>query len=129
MRYIQIKLHASRRLHHHVVLAGLPLRLDDPADVSDIMEKKHSYDWDFIDESLMQHPDREPVMTAWFDDTEENRQTVQDIKIALMKLKAEEQYQTFGPDADFSPYKAPSIVALDACTAFCRQANVIVLEG
>ena len=34
----------------------------------------------------------------------------------------------FGPDADFSPYKAPGIVALDACTAFSRQVNVIVLE-
>ena len=75
--------------------------VDDPADVSDIMDKKHSYDWDFIDESLMQHPDREPVITAWFDDTEESRQTIQNIKIALMKLKAEEQYLTFGPDADF----------------------------
>ncbi len=106
MRYIQIKLHASRQ----GIEAAMPIFLecgadgvsvDDPADVSDIMDKKHSYDWDFIDESLMQHPDREPVMTAWFDDTEDNRQTVQDIKIALMKLKAEEQYQTFGPDADF----------------------------
>lgn len=106
MRYIQIKLHASRQ----GIEAAMPIFLesgadgvsvDDPADVSEIMEKKHSYDWDFIDESLTRHPDREPVMTAWFDDTEENRQTVQDIKIALMKLKAEEQYQTFGPDADF----------------------------
>ena len=106
MRYIQIKLHASRQ----GIEAAMPIFLesgadgvsvDDPADVSDIMDKKHSYDWDFIDESLMQHPDREPVMTAWFDDTEDNRQTVQDIKIALMKLKAEEQYQAFGPDADF----------------------------
>ena len=43
--------------------------------------------------------------------------------------KYEGKRTEFGPDTDFSPYKAPSIVALDACTAFCRQANVIVLEG
>ncbi len=34
----------------------------------------------------------------------------------------------FGPDADFSPYKAPGIVALDACTGFSETLNVIVLE-
>ena len=59
MRYIQIKLHASRQ----GIEAAMPIFLesgadgvsvDDPADVSEIMDKKHSYDWDFIDESLMQ---------------------------------------------------------------------------
>ena len=34
----------------------------------------------------------------------------------------------FGPDADFSPYTAPGIIALDACTAYSRRVNVIVLE-
>ena len=34
----------------------------------------------------------------------------------------------FGPDADFSPYAAPGIIALDACTAVSGKVNVIVLE-
>ena len=34
----------------------------------------------------------------------------------------------FGADADFSPYAANGILALDACTAFSRQVNCIVLE-
>ena len=34
----------------------------------------------------------------------------------------------FGPDADFSPYEASGIIALDACTAFSRRINVIILE-
>ena len=34
----------------------------------------------------------------------------------------------FGTDADFSPYFAPGIIALDACTAFSKQVNVIILE-
>ena len=33
-----------------------------------------------------------------------------------------------GPDADFSPYYAPGIIAIDACTAFSGKVNVIVLE-
>ena len=32
----------------------------------------------------------------------------------------------FGPDADFTPYYAPGIIALDACTAHSGRVNVIV---
>lgn len=34
----------------------------------------------------------------------------------------------FGPDADFSPYQAPGVLALDACTAYSRRMNCVVLE-
>ena len=106
MRYIQLTIHATRQ----GIEAVLPLLMkygldgisvDDPADIGDILEKKNPYDWDYIDESLMSRPDREPTLSVWLDDTAENRQTVQDIKVDILKLKAEEQYQTFGADADF----------------------------
>ena len=34
----------------------------------------------------------------------------------------------FGPDADFSPYYAPGVIALDACTAFSQKVNIIILD-
>ena len=34
----------------------------------------------------------------------------------------------FGSDADFSPYYAPGIIAIDACTAHSGRVNVVVLE-
>ncbi len=34
----------------------------------------------------------------------------------------------FGPDADFSPYYAPGIIAIDACTAYSKKMNIIVIE-
>ena len=34
----------------------------------------------------------------------------------------------FGPDADFSPYVAPGIIAIDACTAYSKKMNCIVLK-
>ncbi len=34
----------------------------------------------------------------------------------------------FGDDADFSPYYADGIIALDACTAYSRKINCIILE-
>ena len=106
MRYIQLTIHATRQ----GIEAVLPLLMsygidsisvDDPADLETIMEKKNAYDWDYVDEDVKDHPDREPTLTAWLEDTEESRQTVQNIKVDIMKLKAEEQYHTFGADADF----------------------------
>lgn len=40
----------------------------------------------------------------------------------------EKKGSEFGPDADFSPYYGPGIIALDACTAFIGKINVIILE-
>ena len=42
--------------------------------------------------------------------------------------KYEKNCSEFGEDADFSPYCAPGIIALDACTAHSGRVNVIVLE-
>ena len=42
--------------------------------------------------------------------------------------KYEKACSEFGPDADFSPYYAPGIIALDACTAHTGFVNCIVLE-
>ena len=111
MRYIQIKIHASRQ----GIEAATPILLsygvdgysvDDPADFEGILDKKNSYDWDYVDQKLLdEHMDkragREPVLTAWLEDTDENKEIVQNIKIDILKLKAEEQYHTFGADADF----------------------------
>ena len=42
--------------------------------------------------------------------------------------RIEERGSEFGPDADFSPYIAPGIMAIDACTAQSGFVNCIVLE-
>ena len=42
--------------------------------------------------------------------------------------KYEKKGSEFDEDADFSPYYAPGIIALDACTAHSGRVNVIVLE-
>ncbi len=42
--------------------------------------------------------------------------------------KYEQKGSEFGPDADFTPYYGPHVIALDACTAHSKRINVIVLE-
>lgn len=34
----------------------------------------------------------------------------------------------FGPDADFSPYCGPGVIALDACTAYSGRVNVVMIR-
>lgn len=43
--------------------------------------------------------------------------------------KYEHKGPEFGPGADFSPYIAPGIIALDACTAYSHRINIFTLEG
>ena len=42
--------------------------------------------------------------------------------------KIERKCSEFGPDADFSPYYGPGIIAVDACTAFSKRINILIIE-
>ncbi len=42
--------------------------------------------------------------------------------------KYEHKGSEFGDDADYSPYYGPGIIAIDACTAWSNQINVVVIE-
>ncbi len=42
--------------------------------------------------------------------------------------KYEHKGSEFGPDADFTPYYGPHVIALDACTAYSKTVNILVLE-
>lgn len=92
MKYIEYKVHASRVGIEMVT--GLfdrfgisSVSIDDPADVEDILNKKNEYDWDYFDESIKSRADREPSVSIYLEDNEENRALIQQIKIEVMKLK------------------------------------------
>ena len=40
----------------------------------------------------------------------------------------EKRGSEFGPDADFSPYYGPGIIAVDACTAYSKKVNVLIIN-
>lgn len=42
--------------------------------------------------------------------------------------KLEGKGSEFGEDADFSPYEAPGVLAIDACTCHSHRVNVVILE-
>ena len=118
MKYLELKVHASRQGIEMVTELFLKngidqVMIDDPADMEDILNKKHEYDWDYIDDSLKQRPDREPTISAYFEDSEEGRALVQHLKLEIMKLKGEEQYGEYGSEADFGRLYAEDILVND----------------
>lgn len=118
MKYIELKIHASRQGIEAVTELFLEngidqVMIDDPADMDDILNKKHEYDWDYIDDQLKQKLDREPTISAYFDDSEENKALIQDIKTQIMMLKGKEQYGEYGENADFGRLYAESITVDD----------------
>jgi ribosomal protein L11 methyltransferase len=97
MKYLEMTLHTMD--------AGLDLLTDflekrgvlgtwieSDAVMDEILEKKNPYDWDYIDDNLLQHREEEARIKFYLEDNDGNRSLLKDIKLDLMKLKSEELY-------------------------------------
>lgn len=118
MKYIEFKVHASRQGIEQVTALLMSegvdsVSIDDPEDIEDVFSKEHQYDWDYVDDSIKEELEREPSISAYFEDTEENREKVQQLKIAVMMLKSRELEGAYGWDADFGRLYAEDIYVND----------------
>lgn len=118
MKYIELKIHASRQgvemVTEMLMRNGITaISVDDPADLQDILDKKNEYGWDYIDDAVKDRPDREPQVKVYLDDTEEGREQLQHLKIEVMKLKSLELEGKFGWDVDFGRLYAEAEVVDD----------------
>ena len=106
MKYIELKVHASRQgveaVTELLLRNGISsVSVEDPADLDDILEKKNEYGWDYIDDSVKDRPQREPVVKAYLEDSEEGQRQLQHLKEKIMNLKSLELEGHFGWDVDF----------------------------
>ena len=75
------------------------LSVEDPADLDFVMASKEALVWDYIDIKEDGHvPDGEARLSFWLKKGEEPK--VRELRIALMKLKSDEQYGVYGEGAD-----------------------------
>lgn len=105
MKFIEVKIYTSHQgveaLTAMLMEKGITgAVVDDPQDAEGLLDKKKEYEWDYIDKSLLEGGTREPVVSVFFEDSEEGRKQVQDLKIAVMMLKSKEMEGVFGWDAD-----------------------------
>lgn len=70
--------------------------VEDANDFADFLNKENSFDWDYIDESLMHLKNVETTITFYLEETLEDQKRLQDIKDDLMRLKTKELQGAFG---------------------------------
>ena len=64
--------------------------VEDPLDIEEILQKKNSYDWDFVDPKVLGLKDEEAKVRVYLEDNHENRDLIHKIKIKIMELKSKE---------------------------------------
>lgn len=79
MRYLELKIQASEQGVEQItaLLLGMgitEMSIDDPHDMDDILQKKHEYGWDYIEDDLKENLDREPVISLYFDEADPKAQ-------------------------------------------------------
>lgn len=68
--------------------------IEDPNDIADLMDKRNSYDWDYVDADVMEQINEEPNIILYMDDSDEGREKLKLVKSTVESwkktLKAEE---------------------------------------
>ena len=119
MKYIQIDIHVKREGIEPVVSALLEVGItdtvvEDPADIEDLLNKKNDYDWDYIDEGVLELQSEEPKVTVFLDDGEDGRTKLEAILVAIEALKIEAEAGIFGEGVDLGPLTVETSIEDDS---------------
>ena len=115
MKYIEINIETESCGIEPVVTELLNLGItdtvvEDPRDIEDLMDKKQTYDWDYLDDGIMEKMKDKPKVTVYFEETEENLERFGQIQLAMSRLKARERAGDFGDGVDFGSLKTTTKV-------------------
>lgn len=119
MKYIEINIETESQGIEAVVSELMNLGItdtvvEDPRDIEDLMDKKQTYDWDYLDDEIIEKMKDKPKVTVYFEDTEENRGRIREIELAMAGLKAKVQAGDYGQGMDFGTLQVISKVDDDA---------------
>ena len=106
MNYIEINIETSAGGIEPVVSELMNIGItdtvvEDPRDIEDLMDKKQTYDWDYLDDSIMERMKDVPKVIVYLEDTAENRELSKLTETTIAELKADAEAGEFGKDADF----------------------------
>ena len=102
MKYLRLKFIQQKNRPATCILTDIGIAgfvIEDPQDFSELLEKKNSYDWDYVDESLMDLAHIETNITFYLDVNEEGNSKLQEVKRQIEKLK-----ERTVPSSSFSPF-------------------------
>lgn len=78
MKYVQVDIELDKEKIEEVsgflIMRGIDnLAIEDPSDLEDILNKKEGYEWDYIDDSVLEMKNGKAKVTFYLDDNKENR--------------------------------------------------------
>lgn len=106
MKYLEITLHTLDS-GLEILTAFLENRgiegtwIESSAVMDEILEKKNEYDWDYVDESLLNQREEESRIKFYLEDSISARTLLKEIKLDLMKLKSDELYEDMAKEIRF----------------------------
>ena len=72
--------------------------VEDPRDIDDLLKKEKGYEWDYIDDEVMEQKNRDPKIIAVFEDDEDGERKTQGISAAMETLKTNAEAGMYGDD-------------------------------
>ncbi len=106
MKYIEITLHTLDS-GLEMLTAFLEKRgidetwIESAAVMDEILEKKNPYDWDYIDDQLLDQREEESRIKFYLADSSASKNLLKEIKLDLMKLKSDELYKVHTQEIQF----------------------------
>lgn len=92
MKYLEIKIYTNPSnmdpltyILENIGIAGFIV--EDPQDLKELLEKKNAYDWDYVDESVMELSGIKPNITFYLNDDDAGILQLEEIRIALQENK------------------------------------------
>ena len=108
MKYIQADIHVNREGIEPVLTALMNVDImdtvvEDPADIADLLDKDQDWEWDYVDDSVIEMQNAEPKVTVYMEDDEEGRRRLAALQGAIETLKAEAAAGAYGENVDLGP--------------------------
>lgn len=110
MKYLEIGIETQRAGIELILSALMNLDItdavvEDPADIDDLLKKEKGYEWDYIDDSVLELKNETPKVTIYLNDDEEGQAKAQQVRAAMLELKKQAADGAFGYGIDLGTLK------------------------
>ncbi len=117
MKYTEFKVYGSSTTLELVTAIMMNhgidyISIDDPEDMNDILNKKHEYGWDYIDDELKENLDREPTLSVYFSE-DDNLRIIETLKTEISELKSSIAEGQYGDNFDAGSLKVEISISDD----------------
>lgn len=105
MKYLEIGIETRREGIELILSALMNLGItdavvEDPADIDDLLKKEKGYEWDYIDDSVLELKNETPKVTIYMNDDEEGREKAEAVRAAMRELKTQAEAGAFSEQLD-----------------------------